>query len=130
MFFVGVQLDITAHPPPKAAVDLQSAPAGIAAASRGPADAAAVGAGQQTGVPRLSAASQQVCVLCCASHSNMHSCMCLLSADLDVTHLLVYLLFAYVAVQVKCQASAVLKLLNVITIICHIRTLLYCKNSR
>ena len=62
MFFVGVQLDITAPPTPKAIAALQAAPAGNAAvtgdsAAGVPANA---GAEEQTGILRSPAASQQV----------------------------------------------------------------------
>ena len=62
MFFVGVQLDITAPPTPKATADLQAAPACNAAVRGDPVETVTgrAGAEQQTGVLCSPAASQQV----------------------------------------------------------------------
>ena len=83
MFFVGVQLDITAPPTPKAIADLQAAPDSNAAVSGDPVEAltANAGAKQQTGKLTSSAASQQVqsqvFPLYQYQHSNMQSYTCL-----------------------------------------------------
>lgn len=83
MFFVGVQLDITAPPTPKAIADLQVAPAGNATVSGDPAEAvpADTGAEQQTGILSSPAASQQVqsqvSALYRHQHSDMQSYTCL-----------------------------------------------------
>ena len=77
MFFVGVQLDVTAPPTPKAIADLQAAPAGNVAASGDPAEAASANAGaeQQTGMLRSPAASQQVQSQVFALYQYQHSSM-------------------------------------------------------
>lgn len=75
IFFVGVQLDITMPPTPRAAAPANAA--GAAAGSSDPAEAATGArveqAGQQTGIPESPAASQQVqsqvCLLCCTGTS-------------------------------------------------------------
>ena len=82
MFFVGVQLDITAPPTPRATADLQAAPAGNAAVSGHPAEAVNgnAGAEQQTGILSSPAASQQVQsqVFALYQHQHQQHTTCLL----------------------------------------------------
>lgn len=73
IFFVGVQLDITMPPTPKAVAPANAAASSFEPAEGATASACAEQAGQQTGIPESPAASQQVqsqvCLLCCTGTS-------------------------------------------------------------
>ena len=95
IFFVGVQLDITMPPTPKAAAPANAAARSLEPAEAAPASACAEQGGQQTGVPESPAASQQaqsqVCLLCCTGTSTGLQAQCnkcsytgMLLADLHV----------------------------------------------
>ena len=95
IFFVGVQLDITMPPTPKAATAANAAAGSSEPAEAAIANAGVEQAGQQTGIPESPAASQQaqsqVCLLCCTGSSttlqaqrNKCGYTCVLLADLHI----------------------------------------------